>query len=211
MSEIVKIEDRESGRLASIDENNYLEVSTHIPNTPPLFAPNRYKYFTGLLEADGIITGPSMDVDGSTSPVEFKIESNDNYDIHITSVQLILIDAGIAHNFFGNLAPLNTGWDLKVQDGNDEIFLIEKAKKNGDLLFQSGFNKPYGDGSTAFQYDLWTAGMNAFTVNIPIDYSGGFVIRRKTADKIIAVVNDDLTGMNDFQARAFGYRHYPID
>lgn len=112
---------------------------------------------------------------------------------------------------FGNVNYLGTGWDLKVVEAGVETHLIEKAKSGGEVIAQSGFSNGYGDAATSFELTNWgSSAGDATTASMPIgEYvPGGIRIGMGTKDRIVSVVNDDLTGLDEFTVRVIGYRHF---
>jgi hypothetical protein len=152
-----------------------------------------------------------MAVDGSTTAQQYALTSRDGYDIHIMALSILLADTAVAHNNFGAInAGLTTGFDLHVEEQGDTTFLIEKAKTGGQLLGQAGFARMYGSGAEAGELVNWTGQGDAQTVYIPIGewLPEGIRIGRATQDRIVATIQDDLTGLTEMWVQCFGYRLY---
>lgn len=201
------------GKLAEVTSYNALSVARCCPDVPEPGTPNRRRFFSELLGSTGAGSGiTDQSVNGAVTSQEFYIGSHIDYDIHIMDIVVLIADSLVFHKTFGNIAALATGWDLKFVESGDSSFIIEKAKTGGEVIYRSGMHHPYGNAATSFELtDINVANNDATTVVIPVGYyvPDGLRIGRGTKDKLISVVNDDLTGLVNFYVRALGYRHYP--
>ena len=102
-----------TGFKAKVNTEHALLVS-QVPNDVPVVGtPNRYRYHNEACSNTIGVTNQA--VDGSITPVEFTIDSNLEYDIHIMKIVVIIADASVVHNSFGAGSPvvvLTNGWDL---------------------------------------------------------------------------------------------------
>jgi len=179
---------------------------------PPVGTLSRYRYYNALLGSTGADSGTlNMNVDGSGTPQEFYIRAHTDYDLYLKILIIIIADGTVAHNTFGAVAALATGWDLKLTEGRDDTFIINKAKTGGQAIAQGGFAHAYGADATSFKLTKWTANDDATTVVIPLHHiiPGGARIGRGTMDQLTSVVRDNLEGLTEFTVRALGRRHYP--
>jgi len=173
---------------------------------------NRYRYFTGFLGSTGFDSGTTnQNVNGTVTSQDFYGASSSDYDIYIMGIAILIADSAVAHNSFGNVAALGTGWDLFVCEEGEDTYIIEKAQTGGQVIAQAGFRVPYGNTATAWELTNWTANEDAQTIYVPIvEYlPSGFRIGRGSQNRIVSTVNDDLTGLTEFWQRVFGYRHFP--
>lgn len=200
-------------RRAGVDADNCVRVAQYAPDLPPFGQKSRYRFLGGLLGSTGLGSGTtSQNVDGSTTPQEFYVGANQDYDIYIMGVSILIADTGIVHNNFGTLSALTTGWDLILNEGGEDTILVNKAQTNGEVIIQTGHSKAFGDGAESWELINFTATEDAcltwfgFNEYIP----GGLRIARGSQDQLRSVVNDDLTGLTEMQVRIFGYRHYPL-
>jgi hypothetical protein len=203
-----------SGNVGKVSSYNAVYICEDFPDVPAIGTANRYRFFSARLGSTGADSGTtSMNVDGSGTAQEFYINSSNDYDIHIMRIIITIADTAVVHNSFGNIAALGTGWDLKAVEEGASTFFIEKAKTGGQVIEQSGASEPISGGTVADTFELanWTGTEDAQLVTIPISsyIPCGFRIGRGTRDKIISVINDDLTGLTEFYVRCLGYRHYP--
>lgn len=196
---------------AFVTPNGELCVTFVGPTLPVQGTSSRARFFSGLAGSTGVDSGTTnQNVDGSATFQEFYLSSHPDYDIRIMAIVIVIADTLVFHNNFGNISALTNGWDLKLIEAGEETFLINKAKTGGQAIAQAGFSHGYGDGATSFELLNWTGTEDAQTIVFPahILVPDGIRIGRGTKDKLVSVVNDDLTGLTDFTVRVLGYRHY---
>lgn len=145
------------------------------------------------------------------STISFFINSNDNYDIRIMALVIFIGDTAVVHSSFGNVNALTNGWDLDVVEGGVATSIIDSATTGGEVIIQSASSLAWGDAATSFELTNYSGTQDATVVVFPMgDFiPHGLRIGRGTTDHVRSVVNDDLTGLNDFTVRALGYRQYP--
>ena len=187
-------------RVTSSPYNVILDVGTE----------NQYRYFSDYLRNDA--GSASMNVNGSVNPQQFILEPAEDADIFIMRIAIILVDGNVAHNTFGQQSALTNGWDIFVEDSGLKTYFVEKAKTGGEVIAQTGFANPWGNSGTSWELTSWTGQADATVAVLPINefIPGGIRLGRGTYNKIEAIVNDDLTGMNDFLVRIFGYQHFEV-
>lgn len=212
----IKIMDgRGSNRAASVGEDNLFQVAVNEGIPPVAGSPNRYRYFQQLVSSNGDGTGTTnMNVSGGPAEdaqQKFLLNAHPDYDIRIMVIVLIIADSAIVHSNFGNISELTNGIELHTNENGDITKIIDAAKTGGQVIAQTGFAHPYGDGATSFELTNWTGTEDAQTIIVPIHdvVPGGLRIGRGTLDHLMMIVKDDLTGLTDFTARVIGYRHYP--
>lgn len=196
---------------AKVTHEGALLVSQVEQAAPEVGSENILQYLQGRLGSTGLNTGTlDQSVDGSVTPQVFLVESSPDYDIHIIQATIIIADSAVVHNEFGTIPPLTNGWDLKLTEGGVETFIIEKAQTGGQVIVQSGFARPYGQGAASFELTNWTGSADAQTVSIPIGefIPGGLRIGRGTTDKLESIVNDNLTGLTEFYVYIYGYKRF---
>jgi len=213
-----RVEDGEgSGRSAYVSPEHGVYVAQVVPPVPPIGTESRrriYAQYAGTAGAilEGLPNGAAdQGVDGGTTPVEFFITAEDDFDIRVMGIAILIADSAVAHNNFGNVNALTNGWDLSITEAGDQTFLIKSAKTGGQVIAQAGFSNPYGDGVTTFELSNWTTNEDAQTISIPINrvIPGGLRLARQSTDRISCFVRDDLTGLTEMYVRIIGYRHYP--
>ena len=183
----VKIEGA-NGNISNVDAKGALKVADVRSEPPEVGAKSLTQYHTAYLSDDGLSTGvTSMNVNGTT-PREFYLESQADYDIHITAIIIIIADTKnlVTHNAFGGVAELVVGWDLIMTESGIDTNIIDKTKTNGEVIAQSGIGHAFGDGATSFIITDWNGSDDALSVVIPIHsfMPNGIRIGRGTKDKI---------------------------
>jgi len=192
------------GFSVKVTGDHELVVAEGVPCLPKQGIRSRLRYFTQ------ITTG--MNIDGSVTPQEFDLAtSQPGFDIKIMGISIFIADSSVDHSKFGDIPALANGWDLKIREAGEDLFLINKAQTGGEVIAQAGGARPFGSDATSFTLSKVTAITDAQLVWIPIrEYvPNGIRIGRGTEDKLMAIVNDDLTGLTEFSVTVFGYSHFP--
>lgn len=206
------------GFEAEVSSHHGLSVSEIFPDLPDTGTKNRYRFYRALLGSTGADSGTTnMNVNGSVTAQEFYIGSHADYDIHIMGIAIVIADDSVVHNRFGNISTttVTSGWDLYLIESDETTYLVENARTSGEVLFQSGFFNAYGDAASTWELTNWgpltTDANDATTIYLPIAtwVPVGVRLGRGTDDKLVSVVNDDLTGLTEFYCRVFGFAHYP--
>lgn len=155
-----------------------------------------------------INTSGSMDlnVDGSTTSVDFSIQAEDTTTKWITAIRMILHGANFEINTndfrrFGSATSLNTpltnGFELYVeQEGIRTDLVAQPIQRIGEMLsYADSFINLVN--SVSSQEDFLSFDMS---FDVPI------VIPPGTADQIICRISDDLSPITLFQIIARGYQ-----
>lgn len=142
-----------------------------------------------------------MDVNGSSTPVEFELTAKDNdlfaFDITRMMISMVLATAG-DDGLFGDLAALTNGTYFRVDNGITNN--LYNAKDNSDFA-QEGFDATYVSRS---------GGGGSFGMRARITFNGGDkrgVVKRlkfATSDKFTGTVRDNLTTLNKFRVKLQG-------
>jgi len=192
-------------------DGTIVEVSPHqslaVHNIPaPLEAentPNRVRYYKDLTTLSG------MNVDGSSTPVEFEIIADTDGDIYLQQLTIVIADTAVSHNDFGNISALTNGWDLEVHEQGNITPIISEAKTGGQVIYQSGV---LGVGESASSWELinHTSNQDAQLINIDLDkfVLNGIRLGRGSKDMLVSRVSDNLTGLTDFFVYVTGHKVY---
>lgn len=187
------------------DVSRSLCVHQTIPDVPEVGTENRYRYLNGLLGTTGVDSGTTNQaVDGSVTPVEFYIQSAEDYDILITEIQILIWSNTIANNKFADLTALAVGYDLKIREAGEETFVIEKATTTGELTLY-----PAGEFVSLANWNALNDNARSITIDIEKAVSGGLRLGRGVKDRLICVVNDNISGISGLEVRVIGRKHYP--
>lgn len=187
-------------------------TQTPNPPVPSTGTVNTFRFLSGVMGSTGMDSGTiNLNVDGSATAQEFTVDSDEDFDIHVMQVVFIVADSAVVHSKFGNINALTNGFDLEIVEEGVTTKLINAVKTGGQLIAQTGFTHPFGDGTLSFELSNWTGTEDAQVAVMSLhDFvPGGIRIGRGSQNKLIARVNDDLTGLTEFTVRVLGYKHYP--
>ena len=203
----VRIDDGlDSRKKLSIGNDNDARVSaTGIPTDTEN---TTLKPFVKLFENSAGTT--DMRVDGSTTPVDFYINSSPDGNRYIQTLSFTIADAGASLNEFGGITALTNGCDLIYQDSQvGDVIIATGLKSNFDFVQICNFNPSFGSGTASFLASNVVGASEAFVPVLDItDVFGmiyGLKIPRDTSKKLILRVNDDVTAIDRFDIKAFGF------
>ena len=200
------------GRTAVVDEDNHLGIAQYPPKLHLDGKPSKFRFFAEYLGSTGGLANftSAANADMAATTGTYFVAASTDYDIRITHIAIVFADTAVAHNAFGNVSALSTGFDLKIIESGSTTFLISKAKTGGQLIAQAGLLNGYGDGVLSWELSNWASNEDAQAITIPVGamVPGGIRIGRGTLDRIEASVNDDLSGLTEMFVRVMGYRHY---
>jgi len=165
---------------------------------------NQYRFFSDTLS--------SMNVDGSLSTQTFALVSSQEYDIHITHLVITISDTSVSLSKFGGLAALANGINIIFNESGEDTYLIKEAKSTGQVVQQSGMFDPYGNASTVYQVSSFIGNADAALIRMAVGeiVPSGFRFGRATNDNIRVEVRDNLVGLEDFEVRFLGYKHFEV-
>ena len=160
--------------------------------------PLDYPYTTAggcmLLDVD-------MNKNGSVTPIEFQVSPapGTRWDITRMMTSMVLSSQG-DDGLFGNLPALANGVYFRKEDSAESNNLFN-AKENSDFAIE-GFDVAYpvrsgGGGSHGMRSRITWGGQSKQGVVIRLDGN--------TNDSFVAVVRDDLTGINKFRIKVQGH------
>lgn len=198
-----------SSNFAKVDDEGAVHTIEH-PH-PPLVEeesvlPYRMRFTNDLGDTD-------MNVDGSTTFVDFHVDSSPDFDIFIKTIFVEIGDNGSpALNKFGALTALSNGvaW-IYFNQFEGEYILHEGIKTNKEFIRIGIDTHGIGTGVDAYLADVSGGGTEKSYLPI-IDLSEmyglryGVRLRRNTTDKLVFRIQDDLTGLVTFDAIAYGMR-----
>lgn len=186
-----------SGKALKVNGEGEITVSQH--THPPLDEEIESLPFRSYFLNNG---SNDMRVNGATTPIEFSIEADENYDYYIKALNVKLADTGAAFNEFGNLTALTNGVEFiwRSQDIG-ELTIHEGIKDNLEWFRLANVNP--------IIIDLSGGGADAVvvTVDLKILFSSiwGLRLKKGTKDKIIFRVNDNLaSGIDEFNIIGYG-------
>jgi hypothetical protein len=203
----------EDGNVLKVYGEGYTTVAVHQhpPEDESIIALPFRQYFTD----NGLSTG-SKDMNVSPSALgytDFYISSQSEYDVYIKYITCEIGDGGSpALNKFGALSALTNGvafyWDSQLEPLYE---LHEGIKTNKEFIRIASDTAGIGTGVEAFLADVSGGGTEkSYLPNMDMTelygLPWGLRLKKKTNDKIIFRVQDDLTGLTTFNAIATGIR-----
>ena len=142
-------------------------------------------------------TGGSADlnVDGSTTPVEFTIAPPTGKKWFIHTVSLIMEDTAINFAKFGGRAALANGFDILVKEGGLPETSLGTFNQNSDFYIFT----------TNITFESATTDVFAFEVKVKELTGTTFELKASKSELLKVVVNDNLTTINRFNMLVRGY------
>jgi hypothetical protein len=204
----IKIRDGGNDRDAKVSTENALLVQGQ--GLPPLQPPGRGQIFRQFL-TNGGGSGDSndMQVDGSTTAVEFWVPANITYDLYISSLSFVIADASATLDKFGNITALTNGCDLEYFTDGGITTIASALKSNFDFVRLCQGNPAFGDGAAAFRANNTQGTSEGYLPVLDIKsvfgLPWGIRLRPGTTDKILVRVNDNTTGVDAFNCIAYGF------
>jgi len=177
------------------------QVLNVVINTITIDTPIPYAFT--VAGAAGINGVRNANVDGSVTPVTYKIEPPPGqiWDITKTSIYLEGDTAAMTHTLFGDIAALTNGVVLQVSRRSVVKYeVLLNAKANIDFMRSSGATKVQPS-MTALAF-----GLHSFKTYGNEAYSGAMIrLDGDQLDKLEFVVQDDLTSLVLVKIKAQGY------
>lgn len=198
------------------------EIEISYPLNSPAFTSVYREFLT--LNNDGSTT--DMKVDGLSSPKEFFIESENNFDIYIASLCFFISAENVIANLneFGAAPALANGCELiyRTEDAESNAFGAS-ITINNDLLRLSQYQPSFGNlsGTVDRPFLISKVYSNADNGYMPIirfanfgyepEYRGGIRLQASKKDRLSFVINDDLSALTISQlfkldCIAYGFR-----
>ncbi len=138
---------------------------------------------------------PDLNVDGSSTPVEFLVTPTAGKIFYIHSISIVIEDNAINFTKFGGITALTNGLDFKVTENGLSEVILANIKTNGEFY------------TFANNVILESASIDILVAHINIKQSTGTSIKliAGSSDNLKIVINDNLTSINKFQVVVRGY------
>ena len=185
----------------------YVVVHPHPPKDEFIHPLPYRQYMTDNGLSDG---ANDMRVDGSVTEQKFYVTpQTDGRDLYIGRLDITIADAGATLNQFGNIGALANGVKLEwVTQEFGTVEVNEAMKTNWDFVRLSGGKPAFGNGTTSFKANNVQGSSEGYFTSIDFDeifnLRWGMRLRRGTEDKLVLTVRDDTTGVDKFDAVAYG-------
>lgn len=185
-------------------QNELLVTTTGCPATTEI---DKCEIYRDFLETSA--GSSDMKVNGSITNVEFYIQAADGADRYITQLSFEIADAAMTLSKFGNLAALTNGCTLKYQKTGKTVIIHDAIKSNWDLIRLCLGYPAFNDQATGAFIAANIFGSSEgiipildFTKLMPIY---GLKLERNTNQKLIFTIRDDVSGLDSFNAIAYGF------
>ena len=172
---------------------------------------NRTLPFRQYMTDDGSATGTSdmQVVASAASPSDFYVEGVSEYDIYIKALSFQIVDASAVLNKFGNVTALTNGVQLLwVTDNFGTVTIHDGMQSNFDFVRMAMGEPGFGDGAGAFRGSNVSGTAEGY---LPvIDFAKltgnpwGLRLKKNTRERLVLRVQDDTTGVDAFDAIAYG-------
>ena len=194
---------------AKVSDNRLREVEVDFPPV----SKRQSIVFREYLTLNGEGSSFDMIVDGTT-PQEFSITSSEDSDIYINSLCFFISAENVIAdlNEFGSAPALANGCSLYyVSQDAGTIIIDPSISTNNDLLRLGGYKPSFGNlsGTGNRPFLMNNVFSNADNGYMPVirlvdygyepEYRGGIRLRKKSADKIVFQINDDLSAFTASQ------------
>lgn len=169
--------------------------------------PFSQKFSTGSGATDMRVAGTLA------SPVNFLIPTSILGDVYISAISFVIADDNPRLNQFGALTSLVNGCVLNyVTDENDKIQILPTLKTNFDFVRVAMGSPAFGTGDTSFSAGT-AVGIQSEAFLPVIHFSdwipNGIRLRKDLNDSLVFQVRDNTTGVDAFDAIAFGFIRLP--
>jgi hypothetical protein len=208
MSLKVLIEDGNgTGKKASITKENAMLVSDlRLPpeniNIP--IRPFRQFMLNGT-SSDMRVSGTAAD------PIDFVISATEDSDRYLDSISWVIADAQAALNKFGNITALTNGVEIFYQDAKlGDVVIADSLKSNFEFIRLCGKGaSPIGGTTDAYRASNVEGASEGYIMTLDFsDQFGmpwGIRLPKDSNLKLIARIKDDTTGVDAFNAIAYGF------
>jgi len=192
---------------AQVLSNNALKVQS-VPESSKGIPPEELanlRLFRGFLENGG---SADANVDGSTTSVNFTIESQLNRNLWVTSVRFLFEDRSLEMNT-NDFRRFGTATSANTPLTNGLLFQAEQGGESVDL-----FADPIGFMGDFFTYAddylnlLNSVGTQEDFLSFDLDFEKPVVLAEGGSDILRLIVQDDLTAIDKFQVLVRGYQEF---
>jgi hypothetical protein len=199
------------GNFVRVEEDGAL-LSSQVPY-PPLL-PQQAVPFIQFLSIDGTPTGSTdMLVDGSITPQEFFIQATSEGDIYVSAINFVLSDANATLKEFASFgSPLTNGLRLFYERSSGEIDIFSEATTNFKLVRFCLGSMPFGDGPTLFRANDISGNSEGYLPTLYLNQllpPYGIKLDIGTTQRLVLEINDDVSGADQFDAIAYGFKRLP--
>jgi hypothetical protein len=176
-----------SSNEALVHDQDLLTVAEGLKPTHP------GPFFNEFLENGG---SSDLNVDGSSTPVDFTLSPPSGKIYHIHKVLIGIEDTSINHDKFGGITGgLTNGILFKVKENGTERDLIPVALKKNAGFYVVAFDVTISSSTTDILVARWDFSDSGTTLKL----------QDSTSDYLKLTVQDDLTTITQFKVLVQGY------
>lgn len=150
-----------------------------------------------------------MRVNGSTTPQEYSVMGQPVSDLYIRTISIVIADQSATLNQFGNIGALTNGCELFYKNQDGEIIIADNLVSNFEFIRLANGNPSFGDGTSAFRAGNVSGNSEGYIPIIDLQkvfgLQWGIKLRGGTTDQLIMRINDDVTGVDAFNAIVYGF------
>lgn len=176
-----------------------VSVHTHPPRDEKVESLPFRSYFKDSAGSNDMVAVGSL-----TTPVDYTIDADSNFDYFIKTLSVKVADAGAKFNLFGALGALSNGIEFKWKNQSTGELIIHDGIKDNLEWFRLSNNGV----ETSSIIDLSGGGADAVLVHIDLAVlfgnPWGVRLVKGRTDQLIFSVRDDLTGITEFNIIAYG-------
>ena len=193
-----------NGKCLNVNGEGEISVTMH--THPPIHENVESYPFTTWFENSG---SNDMRADGSVAPVEFLVSASVDTEIFVKTISIQISDAGANLNKFGNLTALANGVEFFYRSNETGLVSIQdEIKTNLDLIRIGASTAGIGTGTDAFKADISGGGSDTYLpfidFSVTFGYPWGLRLRKNSKAVLGFKINDDITGLDVFNARVYG-------
>lgn len=186
-----------------VTKENALLITTS--GCPAITEVNKCEIYRDFLKTSA--GSSDMRVDGSVTNVDFYIQATTGADRYITQISFELTDAGATLSKFGALNALTNGCSLKYEKVGKTITIRDDIKTNWDLVRTCLCNPAFTDTAAFIAKNVSGSSEGVIPV---LDLTKlmppyGIKLRNNTVQKLIFTIRDDVSGVDSFNAIAYGF------
>lgn len=208
MIKVELVDGKGLGNKAEISQEGAIHTLEH-PH-PPITEQLEVLPFRERFNLDG---DSDMNKNGSVNPLEFYVKASENFDIWVKTIFVEIADGGSpALNKFGSLPELTNGVEWLYFNQKQGEYTLHEGIKNNKEFIRIGIDT-HGIGTGVDAYLADTSGGGTEKAYLPIIDLGemygmkyGLRLRKATTDCLYFRINDNLTGLSQFNAIAYGIR-----
>ena len=196
-----------TGNLARVSSEGYLY--TQEAPFPPSGEDTKITIYRERLTLNNDGTTFDARVNGSVTPQQFWIQAESDFDIYITSVSFLIADANATLTQFGNIGALANGCRVFYEDENGSINVGTGLISNFEFVRLCLGQPSFGTGTSAFQAGNIAGNSEGYIPTLDFRNFGfrwGLRLSENTLNRLVLEVNDNVTGVDAFNAIAYGFR-----